>query len=103
MQARLGYVTDESKEMFLCSAIKGLSHLLQVCQQMQSEVLLEGILICNKKLFMSVDLSYIQRVIDRDPALKAENLYHNYVRDLSWMVLLIVKESHISTENTLLS
>jgi len=46
---------------------------------------------------MSVDLSYIQRVIERDPALKSENLYNKYVRELSWMVIQIVKESHINT------
>ena len=64
---------------------------------MQNAILLEGILVCNKKLFMSVDLSYIQRVIERDPALKSENLYNKYVRELSWMVIQIVKESHINT------
>ena len=63
MQARLGYICDERKENFLCSAIKGLYHLLKMCQQLQSEVLLEGILTCNKKLFMSVELSYIQMVL----------------------------------------
>ena len=51
---------------------------------------------------MSVDLSYIQRVLERDPILKAEDLYNSYVRDLSWVVMQIVKESHINTENSLL-
>lgn len=103
MQARLGYVTDESKEKFLCAAIRGLHHLLKVCQQMQSEILLEGILVCNKKLFMSVDLGHIQRCLEKDPVLKTENLYGNYVNELSWMILQIIKESHINTENSLLT
>ena len=36
MQARLGYICDERKENFLCAAIKGLHHLLVMCQQLQS-------------------------------------------------------------------
>ena len=54
MQSRLGYVAENNKEKFIRSAVKGLTNLLKVCQQLQNEVLLEGILICNKKLFMSV-------------------------------------------------
>jgi hypothetical protein len=83
--------------------VKGLTHLLQVCQQLQSEVLLEGILICNKKLFMSVELTYIQKVVERDPQLQEAQLYKIYVRDLSWMVLQIIKKSYVQTENTLLN
>jgi len=36
MQARLGYVVDENKEKFISTAVKGLYHLLKICQQLQS-------------------------------------------------------------------
>ena len=36
MQARLGYVADENKEKFVCTAVRGLYHLLKICQQLQS-------------------------------------------------------------------
>lgn len=103
MQARLGYVSDDHKEKFICAAVNGLTHLLQVCQQLQSETLLEGILVCNKKLLMSVELSYIQKVIEHDEVLRKAELYQIYLRDLSCILLHIFRKSYIHTENNLLN
>ena len=52
---------------------------------------------------MSVELNYIQKVLKLDPEKTGEDLYNDYIRELTWMILQVVKQSCINTENTLLN
>lgn len=62
VQSRLYYLNSEIKDRYFYHALKGLTHLLIKCQQIGSETLLQGIIICNKKLFMNCDLKYLRYI-----------------------------------------
>jgi hypothetical protein len=52
---------------------------------------------------MSVELQFIQKAITRTPEFLKEDLYNNYIRSLTWVILQIVREGTIDTENALLN
>lgn len=47
------YLDTTVKEGYIFHALKGLTHMLIKCKTIGSKELLEGIFVCNKKLYMN--------------------------------------------------
>jgi hypothetical protein len=83
MQSRLTYLDIEVRENYIYHSLKGLSHLLLKCRQLGNQVLLEGILICNRKLYMNCELESLKKTCIKHSGEEGLHLYKSYLKDLT--------------------
>lgn len=101
MQSRLATLDADIKQAYIIEFIKGISAFFSKNFYNGNSAVLQGALNCNKRLFIGCQLSYIKSAIEKRYLYSLE-IYHNYVKSLTSVILEVLRNSCIQFENSLL-